>query len=122
MLDNTTDQLLKFRAKYWVEIKDEAYGTYSTNSQTKFKTTMLKSSLCDYSDAYLLIKRTIIVVGQGPDPSEIAADRKHQQVIFKNCAPFTNCRSEINNTQAVNMKDIDFVMLMYNLIEYSNNY
>ena len=77
MLDNTTDQLLKFRAKYWVEIKDEAYGTYSTNSQPKFKTTMLKSSLCDYSDAYLLIKRTIIVVGQGPDASEIAADRKH---------------------------------------------
>ena len=47
------------------------------NHQTKFKTTMLKSSLCDYSDAYLLIKRTIIVVGQGPDASEIAADRKH---------------------------------------------
>ena len=77
MLDNTTNQLLKFRAKYWIEIKDEAYGTYSTNSQTKFKTTMLKSSLCDYSDAYLLVKRTIIVVVQGPDASEIAADRKH---------------------------------------------
>ena len=77
MLDNTTDQLLKFTVKYWVEIKDEAYGTYSTNSQTKLKTTMLKSSICDYIDAYLLIKRTIIVVGQGPDASEIAADRKH---------------------------------------------
>ena len=47
------------------------------NHQRKFKTTMLKSSLCDHSDAYLLIKRTIIVVGQGPDASEIAADRKH---------------------------------------------
>ena len=77
MLDNTTNQLLKFGAKYWVEIKDEAYGTYSTNSQTKFKTTILKSSLCDYRDAYLLVKRTIIVVGQAPDASEIAADRKH---------------------------------------------
>ena len=111
MLDNRTDQLLTFTAKYWVEIKDEACGTYSTNSQIKFKTTMLKSSLFDYSDAYLLVKITIIVVGQGADASAIAADRKHQQVIFKNFAPFTNCISEF-----------DFEIPMHNLIEYSNNY
>ena len=106
-----TNQLLKFRAKYWVEIKDEACGTYSTNSQIKFKTTLLKSSLFYYSDACLLVKITIIVVGQRADASAIAIYRKHQKVIFKNYAPFTNCIS-----------DIDFEMLMYNLIEYSNKY
>ena len=90
------------------------------NSQIKFKTTMLKSKLCDYSDAYILVKETISVnntAAQG-----VAVNYNNKKVIFKNCAPFTNCISEINNTQIDNAKDIDIVMPMYNLIEYSDNY
>ena len=61
LLDNTPNQPSKFRTKNWVEINDESIGTYNTNREIKFKTTMLKSSLCDYSDAYILVKGTITV-------------------------------------------------------------
>ena len=81
---------------------------------------MLKSSLCDYSDAYILVKRTISV--NNPAADGAAANNNDRKVIFKNCAPFTNCISEINNTQIDNAKDIDIIMPMYNLIEYSDNY
>ena len=83
---------------------------------------MLKSSLCDYSDAYILVKGTISITGAGDDAAARQADKKDKGMIFKNCAPFTNCISEINNTQVDNAKDIDIVMSMYNLIEYSDNY
>ena len=118
--DNTLNQPSKFRTRNWVEINDESRGAYNVNSQIKFKTTMLKSSLCDYNDAYILVKGTITVnntAAQGATANNI--DRK---VIIKNCAPFANCISEINNTQIDNAKDIDIVMPMYNLIEYSDNY
>ena len=82
---------------------------------------MLKSSLCDYSDAYVLVKGTITINGRA-DAAARQADERDKVVIFKNCAPFTNCISEINNTQIDNAKDIDIVMPMYNLIEYSDNY
>ena len=81
---------------------------------------MLKSSLCDYSDAYILVKGTITV--NNTAAAGAAANNTNKNVIFKNCAPFTNCISEINNTQIDNAKDIDIVMPMYNLIEYSDNY
>ena len=64
-LNNTPNQPFKFRTKNWVELNDDVLGAYNTNSQIKFKTTMLKSSLCDYSDAYLLVKGTITVVAAG---------------------------------------------------------
>ena len=83
---------------------------------------MLKSSLYDYSDAYILVKGTITITGAGADAAARQADERDKCVVFKNCAPFTNCISEINNTQVDNAKDIDIVMPMYNLIEYSNNY
>ena len=60
-LDNTWNQPSRFRTKNWVEVNDESRGTYNTNSQVKFKTTTLKSSLCDYSDAYILVKENITV-------------------------------------------------------------
>ena len=81
---------------------------------------MLKSSLCDYSGAYILVKGTITVNNTAAQAA--AANNTNKIVIFKNCAPFTNCISEINNTQIDNAKDIDIVMPMYNLIEYSDNY
>ena len=81
---------------------------------------MLRSSLCDYSDAYILVKGNITVNNTAADGA--AANNTNKKVIFKNCAPFTDCISKINNTQVDNAKDIDIVMPMYNLIEYSNNY
>ena len=120
--DNKSNQPSKFRTENWVEINDESRGTYNVNSQIKFKTTMLKSSLCNYSDAYILVKGTITIAGAGADAAARQADERDKGVIFKNRAPFTNCISEINNTQVDNAKDIDIVMPMYNLIEYSDNY
>ena len=120
LIEDTSNQPSKFRTKNWVEINDESRGTYNVNSQIKFKTTMLKSSLCDYSDAYILVKGTISV--NNTAAADAAVNNTNKKVIFKNCVPFTNCISEINNTQIDNAKDIDIVMPMYNLIEYSDNY
>ena len=122
LIDNTSNHTSKFRTKNWVEINDESRGRYDANSQIKFKTTMLKSSLCDYSDAYNLVKGKITITGAGADEVARQADERDKGVAFKNCAPFTNCISEINNTQVGNAKDIDIVMPMYNLIEYNDNY
>ena len=61
LLDNAPNQPTKFRTQNWVEINDDAREMYNTNNQNKFKTSMFKSSLCDYSDAYLLVKRTISI-------------------------------------------------------------
>ena len=80
------------------------------------------SSLCDYSDAYLLVKRKTAITGAGDDAAARQADERDKGVAFKNCAPFTNCVKEINNTQIDNAKDIDMIMPMYSLIEYSENY
>ena len=120
LIDDTPNQPSKFRTKNWFEINDESRGAYKVNSQIKFKTTMLKSSLCDYSDAYILNKGTISVNNTAAQGAN--ANNTDKKVIFKNCAPFTNFISEINNTQIDNSKDIDIVMSMYNLIEYSDNY
>ena len=120
LIDEASNHPSKFRTRNWVEINDESRGAYNVNSQIKFKTTMLKSSLCDYSDAYILVKGTISV--NNTAAAGAAVNNDDRKVIFKNCAPFTNCISEINNTQVDNAKDIDIVMPMYNLIEYSDNY
>ena len=118
--DNTPNQPSKFRTRNWIEINDESRGAYNVSSQIKFKTTMLKSTLCDYSDAYILVKGTISVNNTAAHGA--AANNTNKKVIFKNCAPFNNCISEINNTQIDNAKDIDIVIPIYNLIEYSDNY
>ena len=122
LTDDASNQTSKFRTRNWVEINDESRGAYNVNSQIKFKTTMLRSSLCDYSDAYILVKGTITINGRGADAAARQADERDKGVSFKNCAPFINCISEINITQIDNAKDIDIVMPMYNLIEYSDNY
>ena len=114
LLDNASNQPSKFRTQNWVEINDESRGGYNVNSQIKFKTTMLKSSLCDYSDAYILVKGTITVVDASA--AGAATNNTNKKVKFKNCAPFTNCIIEINNTEVDNAKDIDIVMPNYNLI------
>ena len=120
MLDDASNQPSKFKTKNWVEINDGSRATYNVNSQTKFETIMLKSSLCDYSDAYILVKGTTTV--NNTAAADVDANDNNKTVIFKNCAPFTNCISEINKTKLNNAKDIDIVMPMYNVIEYSDNY
>ena len=120
LIDNTSNQPSKFRTRDCVQINDESRGAYNVNSQIKFKSTMLKSSLCDYSDVYILVKGTISV--NNTAAAGAAVNDNDKKVIFKNCPSFTNCISEINNTQIDNAKDIDIIMPMYNLIEYSDNY
>ena len=120
LIDNASNQPSKFRTSNWVEINDESRATYNVNSQIKFKTTMLKSSLCDYSHAYILVKGTITV--HNIAAADADANNTNKKVLLKNCAPFTNCIREINNTQVDNAKNIDIVMPKYNLIECSDNY
>ena len=120
MLINASNKPSKFRTRNWVEINDDIRGAYSPNKQIRFKTAMLRSSLCDYSDAYILVKGNISVnntAGAGA-----AANDTNKKVIFKDCAPFTSCVSKINNTQIDNAEYIDILMPMHNLTEYSDNY
>ena len=114
LLDNTSNQTSKFRTKNSVETNDESRGRYFVNRQINFKTSMLISSLCDYSDAYILVKGNISVnntAGTGGD-----ANNTNKKVIFKNCAPFIDCIRKINNTQIDNTKNIDIVIPMHNRI------
>ena len=82
MLDSASNQPSKFRTKNWVEINDESRGVYTTGSGIKFKTTMLKSSLRDYADAYILVKGTIIITGAGYGAAARQADERRKGVIF----------------------------------------
>ena len=120
LLNDESNKPSKFRTRNWVETNDKARCTYSHNKQIKFKIFMLRSSLCDYGDAYILVKGNIIVNNTAVDGT--AANNTNKKVIFNNCAPFTSCINKINNTQTDNAEYLDIVMPMYNLIEYSDNY
>ena len=119
MLNDASNQPSKFRTRNWVEINDEARCIYSPNKQINFKTSMLRSILCDYGDVYILIKGNLTV--NNTAEAGAAADNTNKKVKFKNCAPFTNCISKINNAQIGDAEYIDIVMPMYNLIVYSDN-
>ena len=114
-----TNQPPKFKTKNWVEINYGLYGVYSTSSSNKLKTSMIRSNLCDYSDAYILVKGTLTVTNAA---IEATPNNRNKEVIFKNYALFTDCMTEINNKEIDHAKDIDVVMAMYNLIEYIGNY
>ena len=111
LLDNTSDQPSKFRTNNWFKVNNDLRGTYNTNSQIKFKTSMLKSSLYDYSDAYILVSRTIMIAGAEIEDDARQEYERNKEVI-KICVPFTDSISEINNTQIDNAKDLDVVMPM----------
>ena len=111
LLDTASNKQSKFRTRNWVEINDESKGTYTSND-IKFKTTMLRSNLCDYADAY--IKGTITITGVGNDDAAKRLEERNKGTIFKNCAPFTKCISRINNADIYNAEDTDIVMPMYN--------
>ena len=116
MLDNTPNERSKFRTKNLVEKNDDTRGKYNTNSQIKFKISLPKSCLCDYSDACTLVS------GVAADDNAKRLDERNKGIMFKNCTPFTDCRNEINNTQIDNGKDLDVVRRTYNLIEFGDKY
>ena len=119
LLDSASNQLSRFRTKNCVEINDDLWKGYTPNKQIKFKTQMLRSSLCDYSDAYIAVKEIITVNNTAAE--DVAANNTNKKVIIKNWAPFVNCLSKIKNTQIDNAEYIYIVMPLYNLLEYSNN-
>ena len=118
MLGTTLDEVLRLITKKWVKVHDQsgsADDRYKPSKQIRFKTSMLRSDLCDYSDAYIVVKGTIIVTKPNSDLYE-------KKLAFKNNAPFTSCISKTNNTLIVNAEDLDIVMTMYNFLECSKNY
>ena len=122
MLDIRSNHPSKFRTRNWVEINDEPKESYKEGSAINFETAMLRFNLCDYADAYILVKGTITITGAGDDHPGKRLDERNKDLIFKNCAPFTKCISRISNTDIDDAQDIDIVMPMYNLIEYGDNY
>ena len=116
-LDATSDNkdLPKIVTKKWVEAYDQSQGNYDVNKEIRIKTSMLRSDLCDFSDAYIVVKGTIAIVR----PNNA---KRNKSVAFKNSAPFINCILKINGVKIDNAEDLDVVMSMYNLLEYSKNY
>ena len=112
LLNRSDKENSKFATKKWYIIDSESNGNYSHHNPIKFLTKSIESSLCDYSDAYILVTGNINVTG-GDNNTKVA---------FKNCAPFENCRTEINDTFVDYADFINITMPMYNLIEYSDNY
>ena len=99
LLDKTPNQLPKFRTKNSVETNDQSRGVYSNNEGIRFKITMVKSGLRDYSDAYILVKGRIRITGAGADAAVRQGDARDNGVIFINCAPFINCKADINRNR-----------------------
>ena len=93
MLDRASNKPSKFRTRNWVEINDGIRGAYSPNKQIRFKTPMVRSSLCDYCDAYIIVKGNISL--NNTAAAAAVANNTNKKVIFKNCSPFTTCISKI---------------------------
>ena len=100
-------------------MNDESKRRYD-DSNIRFKTSMLRSNLCDYSDVYIFVK--LIITGLNTAGACAAVNNTNNKLILKNCAPFTDRINEINNVQVDDAQKIDIVMPMYNLIEYSDAY
>ena len=115
LLDSESEKLSKFLTREYVKVNSLS-NTYNENKSIRFKTPMLRSDLCDYSDAYILIKGTITVARNAP------RDRQNRPVILKDNAPFISCITRINGGLIEDADDLDVVMPMYNLLEYSKNY
>ena len=109
MLGNEVTQSCKYRTKNCIEINGDAREMYNTHSQINFKTNMSEPGFCEYSDVYIHVKGTKKVPDAEADAVARQGDGRNKQVIFKNCAPFTDCLSE-------------YTMAMYNSIKYRSNY
>ena len=118
LLGRESENLSKFITREYVRVNSLS-NTYNENKSIRFKTPMLRSDLCDYADAYILVNDAILVNGLNP------RDRQNRPLILKNNAPFVSCITRINNElieYAEDADDLDIVMPMYNLLEYSKNY
>ena len=117
--DNVSEQLSKFVTREYVRV-NSLLNTYNENKSIRFKTPMLRSNLCDYFDAYIIVKGTIKVTtpGVNNDANNITGKR-NRSVILKNNAPFVSCITRINGELIEDADDLDIVMSMYNLLEYS---
>ena len=116
LLGPAHDKVLRFITKKWIEVQSQSGNTCNTSKPIRFKTSLLRSDLCDYSDAYVWVKGTIIVT----NPIDNANFNK--ELTLKNNAPFISCISKINGEFVENAEDLDIVMPIYNLLEYSKNY
>ena len=135
-INSDNKDLPKFVTKNWI---DQSEGNYNVNKEIRIKTSMLRSDLCDFSDAYIVVKGTITVTKKTFTADDIEVPNNtvananatntandnafgEKKLVFKNNAPFTNCISKINGVKIDNAEDLDVVMPMYNLLEYSKNY
>ena len=119
-VDSESENLSKFVTRQYVKVNSLS-NMYNENKSIRFKTPMLMSDLCDYSDAYILVKGTITVNGVA-NGVENEILRRNRPLILKNNAPFLSCMAKINNEFIEVADDLDIVMPMYNLLEYSKNY
>ena len=115
LLGSQSEKLSKFVTREHVRVNSLS-NTYNENRSIRFKTPTLRSDLCNYTDAYILINGTIEVEGANP------RDRQNRPVILKNNAPFISCITKINGELIEDAEDLDIVMPIYNLLEYSKNY
>ena len=118
LLGHIPDKAPKVFTKNWIEVHDQsgkANDRYKPRKQKRFLTSMLQWDLSDYSDVCILVKETITVTRENDNAYD-------KTLAFKNIAPFISCISKINNTLTDNAEDVDIVMPIHNLIEYSKNY
>ena len=120
LLSSTLDKKVpRFITKKWIEVNDQSGGVYSADKQIRLKISMLRSDLCDYFDAYIVVKGKITVTkGFNNDANNNAYDK---ELALKNNVPFISCISKISGVLIENAEDLDIVMPMYNLLEYSKN-
>ena len=116
-LNTTSDDkdLPRFVTKKWIEVYDQSGKNYSRNKEIRIKTSMLRSDLCDFNDAHFVVKGTITVTNRD-------GAKRNKSVAFKNNALFINYISNVNGEKIDKAQDLDVVMPMYNLLEYSKNY
>ena len=120
--DNESEKLSKFVTIEYV-IVNSLSNTYNENKSIRFKTPMLRSNLCDYSDAYILVKGTITVTAPGVNNNaNNIRDKRNRPLILKINAPFVSCITRINGELIEDADDLDIVMSMYNLLQYSKNF
>ena len=120
--DNESEQLSKYVTREYARVNSLS-NPYNENKSIGFKTPMLRSYLCDYSDAYILFKGTITVTAPGVNNNaNNIRDKRNRPVILKNNAPFVSCITRINGELTEDVDDLDIVMPMYNLFEHSKNY
>ena len=120
--DNESEKLSRFVTSEYVRV-NSLLDTYNQNKSIRFKTPMLRSNLCDYSDVYVLVKGTITVTAPGVNNNaNNIRDKRNRPVILKSNAPFVSCITRINSELIEDADDLDIVMSMYNLLEYSKNY